>query len=265
MPDERPANPSFGLLLTGRMTPASDCFLCRNLCMAFQGLLGLALILSPGRVKRNPYNPNPWSRRFLRILGITTGSTLLFYDCLEYSRYYLPFDPWVDDAMNARRKARSQGRVSSVWYGPNDTKYCSMEEFNERLDRFAGHQRSIRLNDVDNLKLAAMLVNLHEKNLRTAEKLTEQIDNHTFSPSPSLASLLRVVPEHVNAEAYVNAHDFHHHVQRIEHLLPLQIILFSSSGLEVAPEESSSNDADPAKDASLGQQTDKTLTSTSVS
>lgn len=94
--------------------------------------------------------PKIFWMKCIRVASVIFGAYLIFESGLEYVRLGLTYDPWCEDAAEARRVANEElakrrGSFSSSpptvskWFGPEGYKAIPYKEWRERVDQYFQH------------------------------------------------------------------------------------------------------------------------------
>lgn len=166
-------NPTFGLQLWGPLIPASDRPMALFALSTIQLSIGLKIFNFARRMKfpmkiqdyidpklmsfsKNPGRNNLRyvSNKLLKFPLYATGSFLMFYSGLEYSRLALPFDPYCEDAQIKRKisddlylklvlkdklyddNASKWNKFVFYWSGPNDVNRLDFDTWLSRYELY---------------------------------------------------------------------------------------------------------------------------------
>lgn len=122
--------PNVGLKIWGPLVPASDYVPGLYSLTCIQTLFGLMMIKN---VRKIWHLKTPVAR-FSKLLSTLASGYLIFNSGLEVSRLTLPYDPWYEEAKEARIRAQHEGKKVNFWFGPWDFKPMTFKEWNEKVD-----------------------------------------------------------------------------------------------------------------------------------
>lgn len=124
------SRPSVGLKIWGPLVPASDYLPGLYTLTALQMLIGFTMIKNV----RNIWHVRTPFARASKFLSTVGSGYLIFNSGLEVSRLTLPYDPWYEEAKQARLQAQQEGKKVNFWFGPWDLKPMSFQEWNKKVD-----------------------------------------------------------------------------------------------------------------------------------